>query len=497
MTRWRSRMVLTAAAALLAITAYAQTDEWRPDAGRIHRIASVLASPAYAGRDSRDPRYALTVNYVTDWFRATGLKPLSARGSAPYTQPVLIETQSVVSADTGVTWIRHGASMRLPVWQGSAPDSMSHSGTARGGILFAGDGIVAETMDIDDLKGLALARKVVLVRDGAVNPSERLQRFPQYLRASQKARELAERGAVGVLVATTNPVLLQRRTIEQALSPVRIPVLYVDAGRVERMIGRSLKDLAAGTELGSAEMRVSLSAKPVTAPNIVGVLPGCDKDLSKRAYVIGAHADHLGEGLRVFGSLAGANASQIHPGADDNASGVAVMLEIARLLKNRPLRRSVVFVAFSGEELGLKGSVHYVENPLWSLDHTDGMLCLDMLGRLTDNRLKVIGMQSDDIWSASARDAAAAFGVTAETYTYPFGSSDYAPFESAGLRTLFLHTGEHPDYHTPRDTADKLNAEGMARIAAIACELMHRVDASDQQIPRGESKPHSLFELRN
>ncbi len=497
MIRWSRLALVMTSLAVLTVVGWAQSNEWRPDVSRVHRIASVLASPAFGGRDSRDPRYALTVNFVTDWFRSIGLRPLSTRGAAPYTQPVLIETQSMVSPDTGLVWRWQGRTVRLNVWQGAAPDSMSQSGMAKGDVIFAGDGIVAETMDIDDLKGLKLVKRIVLVRDGALNPSEQLQRFPQYLRASQKARELAARGAAGVLVATTNPALLNRRTIDRVLEPVRIPVLYVDAHRIERLVGRSVNDLKSGTELGSVEMQVRLTPKEVSAPNVIGMLPGCDPSLSDRVYVIGAHADHLGEGARVFGSLAGGNSSQIHPGADDNASGVAVMLEMARLLKAQPLRRSVVFIAFSGEELGLKGSIYYTEHPLWPLDKTDGMLCLDMVGRLADNRLKVIGMQPDDLWSTSVRDAAAQYGLTAEPYVYPFGSSDYAPFESAGFRTLFLHTGEHPDYHTPRDTAEKLNAEGMARIAAVACETMRRIDASDKQIPRGEPRPFSLFELRN
>ena len=221
--------------------------------------------------------------------------------------------------------------------------------------------------------------------------------------------------------------------------------------------------------------------------NVIGILPGNDPVLRNEAIVIGAHYDHLGKGGQ--GSLA-ANSTEIHHGADDNASGTAAVIELARqFAKKKKNKRTIIFMAFSGEEDGLFGSKYYVNNPVWPLDKTVAMINLDMVGRLKDNKLNVGGIGTAEEW----RDLVERSNRTVlETSTYNigpassvtptvvhqagpekfslklnedgFGPSDHSSFYGKQIPVLFFFTGTHLDYHKPTDTFEKINYEGLSSI---------------------------------
>jgi len=181
--------------------------------------------------------------------------------------------------------------------------------------------------------------------------------------------------------------------------------------------------------------------------------------------VIGAHYDHLG---RVDGV--------VHPGADDNASGTAVVVALARAFASAGGGgRTLVFVLFGGEELGLLGSRHYVRQPTVPLGRTVAMVNFDMVGRLRDEGLTVGGVDS----AAALRDmvgaAAGAEALAVTLHGSPFVPSDHTRFYRAGVPVLFFHTGRHEDYHRPGDTADKLEIAGMARVAAVSAQVVTRL----------------------
>jgi len=201
--------------------------------------------------------------------------------------------------------------------------------------------------------------------------------------------------------------------------------------------------------------------------NVVGVLPGRDPLLSGQSVVIGAHYDHLGTGMS--GALP-ENRGMIHPGADDNASGVAVLLELAsRLPLAADMERSVVFVAFTGEELGRKGSQYFVRNEKrYPAAKTAGMINLDTVGRLGKNKLIVIGGGSAKEWPDLFREAGKASGVEIALTGQDLDSSDQKSFHEAGVPAVQLFTGPHLDYHRPTDTADKVDARGLGKVAEVA-----------------------------
>ena len=204
--------------------------------------------------------------------------------------------------------------------------------------------------------------------------------------------------------------------------------------------------------------------------NVIGVLPGRDPSLRNQIVIVGAHYDHLG--LGGFGSLDPDSTGHIHNGADDNASGIASLIHIAGHLALAPTARTVVFIAFSGEEEGLLGSEYYVRNPLYALTATYAMVNLDMVGRLKNNRLIIYG-------SATARefppllDSLNAFAqFDLKQQGDGFGPSDHSSFYGAGVPVLHLFTDLHEDYHRTTDDWEKINADGLARVADFTVELV-------------------------
>lgn len=209
----------------------------------------------------------------------------------------------------------------------------------------------------------------------------------------------------------------------------------------------------------------------ITLKNVLGVLPGAKAELSGESVVVAAHYDHLGLG---WPEAREGNRGEIHPGADDNASGVAVLLELARVMGRGPKPdRAVVFAAFSAEEAGRRGSRHYVaarkEHPV---EKCAAMLNLDTVGRLGSNRLLVLGAHTARQWAYIFRGAGYVTGVEVEMVPEKLDSSDNVSFEEAGVPAVQLFSGPHLDYHRPTDTADKIDSGGLVKVASVAKEAI-------------------------
>lgn len=212
-------------------------------------------------------------------------------------------------------------------------------------------------------------------------------------------------------------------------------------------------------------------AQQAVLKNIIGYLPGKNPALGQQSIVIAAHYDHLGLGWPGVPKEA---QGMLHRGADDNASGVAVLLELARVLKDASTPdRNVVFIAFAGEEAGKKGSKYYIDHPgRFPIDQTIGMLNIDTVGRLQKGKLLVIGGSSAREWAHIFRGAGYVTGVEVTMVAEDLDSSDQASFHAAGVPAVQLFTGPHLDYHKPTDTADKIDADGLLRVADVAKEAV-------------------------
>jgi hypothetical protein len=203
--------------------------------------------------------------------------------------------------------------------------------------------------------------------------------------------------------------------------------------------------------------------------NVIGILPGRDPVLRRETVIVGAHYDHLGSGE--FGTLNPDSTGRIHNGADDNASGTAALIHIARTLAASPPLRTVVFIAFSGEELGLIGSSHYVKEPLYGLDGTVAMINLDMVGRLRNGRLIVYGTETAKEFPALLDSLNWYQGFDLKKQGDGYGPSDHSYFYAMKRPVLHLFTDLHEDYHRTTDDWEKINFEGMARVISFTSGL--------------------------
>jgi hypothetical protein len=215
---------------------------------------------------------------------------------------------------------------------------------------------------------------------------------------------------------------------------------------------------------GTPERRVNLR-------NVVGIIPGRNPERRAQSVVVGAHYDHLGLG---WPDVREEHRGKIHHGADDNASGVAVLLELAQVLgKSLKPNSTVVFVAFTGEEAGRKGSKYFVGNQKrYPSEQCLGMVNLDTVGRLEEKKLLVLGAGSATEWVHIFRGAGYVTGVGVETVSRELDSSDQKSFQEAGVPAVQLFTGPHLDYHRPTDTVDKIDPEGLLKVASVAKEVI-------------------------
>jgi hypothetical protein len=212
----------------------------------------------------------------------------------------------------------------------------------------------------------------------------------------------------------------------------------------------------------------SPSGAPVPLRNVIGVLPGAKPEWAGQSALLTAHYDHLGTG---WPDVHKGDEGKLHPGADDNASGVAVLLELAKAIASgeKP-QRTLVFVAFAGEEAGLLGSRHYVEHPPFPLDKTIGVINLDTVGRLFDRKLSVLATGSASEWQHIFRGAGFVTGVEGRMIPDGLESSDQKSFIDRGVPAVQVFTDPHPDYHRPGDTADKIDGPGLVKVATYVRE---------------------------
>jgi hypothetical protein len=215
--------------------------------------------------------------------------------------------------------------------------------------------------------------------------------------------------------------------------------------------------------------------------NVVAVIPAADSKRSSESIVIGAHYDHLGLG---WPDVRDGNLGKIHPGADDNASGVAVLLELARVLgKDFKPERNIVLVAFSGEEAGRRGSKHYIERLKKNPAHRIfGMINLDTVGRLGSNKLLVLGANSASEWPHIFRGIGYATGIPISMVTEELDSSDQVSFHEAGIPAVQLFSGVNPDYHRPTDTAEKIDPAGLVKIATVTKETVEYLTGREEPL---------------
>ncbi|WP_254513691.1 M20/M25/M40 family metallo-hydrolase [Anatilimnocola floriformis] len=248
---------------------------------------------------------------------------------------------------------------------------------------------------------------------------------------------------------------------------------------IEASIDADLKPQSAALTGWKADGEASVLQKKAEVKNVIAVLEG-EGPHADETIVIGAHYDHVGFGGQGSGSLAPWT-HEVHNGADDNASGTATLLEVARLLATsgkKPQRR-IVFMAFTGEERGLLGSAHYTKQPRFPLDNTIAMFNLDMVGRLDQNKLIVYGTGTAKEFDPLVDELGKKYEFKITKHEGGFGPSDHSSFYAKKIPVLHLFTGTHSDYHRPSDDSPKLNIEGMQRIADFLLDVVNKTDSAE------------------
>jgi aminopeptidase N len=235
-----------------------------------------------------------------------------------------------------------------------------------------------------------------------------------------------------------------------------------------------------GTYFQSFPSPKSPSGAAVSLRNVIGVLPGSKAEWKGQSALLTAHYDHLGLG---WPDVHKGDEGKLHPGADDNASGVAVLIELAKALaaQEKP-QRTIVFVAFAGEEAGLLGSKHYVEHPALPLDQTIGVINLDTVGRLFDKKVSVIATGTASEWQHIFRGAGFVTGVEGRMIPEALESSDQKSFIDKGVPAVQIFTDPHADYLRPGDTADKIDGPGLVKVATFVKEGIVYLGERDQPL---------------
>ena len=451
----------------LAVGAAARTGTTTlPSAESLARDVAVLADPAMQGRASGTRGGDLAAAEIVRRLEAAGLRPGGDAGT--FFQSFVLSTGMRVAPSSGFH-VLGPAERRLELDREWRPHGGSRSGEVTGDVVFVGYGITSTDQRWDDYRGVDVRGRIALALDGAPGApgpraATRLEKLVAARRAGAAALLIAAR-ALPDVDATTSPVdltsgHLTRDAADALLAPSGETTSRLEAAMAARRAPASFA--VAGRR---ARIEVALERDERRAANVIGVLPGTDPALAHEAVVVGAHYDHVGV---IDG--------QVYHGADDNASGTAVVLGLARAFGGAGgAPRTLVFVLFGAEEIGLVGSRHYVRAPTVPLARTVGMVNLDMVGRFSGGGLSVTGVDSGTGLRAIVDDAARAAGVRVKLGGDPFSPSDHLRFYRAGTPVAFFHTGRHSDYHRPTDTADRIDANGMARVAAVAADVVERL----------------------
>src|SRR5262245_22153592 len=460
-----------------------------------------LADDALEGRRSGTRGADRAARYVATRFHGLGLEPAGEGGGWFQEFEVPLET---TAGDSSSLALKTAGGPVTPLRGRLQPLPLSAAGEADGEVAFAGYGITDSESGHDDYAGLDAKDRVVLVLRFAPGMKAREDPHAPMRGAdlSDKVLNARQHGAAGLLLLNGwSPAA----PADDAFDPFRgaesdggIPAVQIANEAAEAIAS------AAGFDLRGAQAAIDAERKPRSAPlpgvrvalkadvirrkgkarNVLGLLRGTDPTAGE--VVVGAHYDHLGTGGR--DSLDPKAAGEVHNGADDNASGTAALLEIARSLASRGTKptRTLLFAAFSGEEEGLLGSRRLVESSPGGSGPFTAMLNLDMVGRSRGGKVDVGGVGTSTRWKPAVEAAGAGLGVDSrlsESARVSFGGSDHESFYGQGIPVLFFFTGAHEDYHKPSDDASKVNAADAARIATLCARVAWTIASSAEPVP--------------
>jgi hypothetical protein len=494
------KLLVALGLALVTVTAAGGEAEINPDTLLEH--IKFLAADDMKGRGNGSEGLERAAEYVAQQFKAAGLEPGAA--SSGWFQPFELFAGLTVGRENTLSIEYRGKTVSFVLGTSYYPlaapasEKTPSANLEHVPLVFAGYGIAVPQAGYDDYARVDVAGKAVVIfshEPQEQNPNSRLngtRAMPQTT-LNSKAQLALSKGARALIVISDPthrvdeapyglfngdpdaddqgiPVLRVRRTEAQPL---------IDAWRLDaaaRLIDMDLvprSEVLSGATLNYVE---NLAKNRRTVRNVIGILRGSDPARAKEAIVIGAHYDHVGLGGRL--SVTPERTGEIHNGADDNASGTASIIEIARVAVEQRSRfpRTLVFIAFAGEERGLLGSAYYAGHPVIPVESTVAMLNLDMVGRARGG-VDVSGLEASPSMEPDLKAAVAASGggLDIRRQGPGAGRSDDFNFIERRIPAINFFTGFHPDYHRPGDDWEKIDSAGTKRIATLALEFAARL----------------------
>ena len=489
----------------------------------LRRYVTRLASAEFEGRGTGDPGERMATAYLAAFLEGVGTSPAGDDGT--FFQDFMFRAGMELKGENSLSIAGEGDPRSFRPGDQYEPLSLSSSGEAEAEVVFAGFGIEHESYN--SFEGLEVKGKWILVLRGAPSGKAELKRFaPLYV----KARLAKKKEAAGILFvkaasSATGPELipptisvgpggaiLPAMTISDELAASllagegELPSLFESFDKEERKTGFALPI--------RIRSRIGLAVDNDPGRNVLGRLV-VGAEPSEQVVMIGGHIDHLGFGNRGGTRAKGEDAKKLHPGADDNASGIAVIMELAQYFADQKrsgtlnLDRDIVFVGWSGEEMGLWGSRHYVKEAREEKDKIvypgiAAYLNLDMVGRASPKGLSLNGTASSKDWKEILDAIPANEGLKIKLVPNPYTPGDASPFYLAGVPVLAAFTGTHDDYHTPRDTVDKIDFTGLVHVTNYVKTLVASLSNRDEapgyvQVPRkrpGEGAPKVKIGIR-
>ncbi len=479
-----------------------------------------LAAPEMRGRATGSPELEKAAAFIRDQFRSMNLRPLSGDS---YYQDFEVTTSARLGPRNQLTYANGHEKQTLKSQQDFVPLNLSTAGKISGEVVFAGYGITAPEYNYDDYAGLDVKDKIVLVLrhepqefddksvfDGKV--------YTAHAQTFSKAVNAKMHGAKAVLLVndaaahpndsdqlekfgtTAGPANagIEFAQVKTELAATWLALAGKDLGSIQAAIDKDLhpQSFALPAKL-RLEVDIDIRREVKTVHNVGAYLPGETSEY----VIVGAHYDHLGLGEQF--SMAPSLAGTVHPGADDNASGTAGVMELAHWFSREPKHaRGILFLTFAGEELGLLGSSYYVNHPVLPLNQAVAMINMDMIGRIRDRKVYVGGVGTGTTFATLLKDVGPRHDFEADvTERAGYGSSDHTSFTTKQVPVLFFFSGLHADYHKPSDTSDKIDAPGAVRLLDLIADVMDRlrdaparpqfVRVAETQPPPGQVASHA------
>lgn len=506
----RASLVLLLWAFSLAFATPTTTQLSPADPQRYLTDIKTLTEPKMEGRGDGTKGLTRAEHVLVDRYKSYSLEPAGTNG---YLQPFTVSTGAKLKGKNHLLIQNGDTKSSLKLNQDYVPFSFSSSGTVSAPLLFAGYGVTADEFGYDDYAGLDAKEKIVVVLRyepagfAAKSGNQGLTTHAQLVTKAINARNHGAKGMIlvnGKLGDGEEDLLTRFGSVG---GPENVGLLFAQVKNAAaddwfHAAGKSLKDVQDQINSSSkaasfafpdslrATLTVDVETTHATVNNVLAYLPGKTDEY----VIVGAHYDHLGRGT--FDSLAPSQIGQIHPGADDNASGTAGVLELARILSplKGQLQRGILFMSFAGEELGLLGSAAWVKDPTKPLDKAVAMLNMDMIGRIKDNKVYIGGVGTGSslqkLLEQAHGDSPLKFELSQSGYT----SSDHTSFVTKRIPVLFFFSGLHSDYHKPSDTWDKISPDPATQLLNIVARLTVEL-ASDSERPAFitvvENNPHS------